>query len=107
MPLSIMNSFKNNKDWIKKYPKAYSRVRIIFAASFLIVRVFLWTPFYLDFLVTACMLVYSGGTILARGILSVFIAASLLLTFLQYWWATKIVSAAIKGPPSRPEKKGN
>lgn len=107
VPLSVMNSFKNNKDWIIRYPQAYSLVRFIFSASFLIFRVILWTPFYIDYLVTACMFAYSGGTIVMRSIMSVFIAASLLLTFLQYFWATKIVSAVVKGRPSRPEKKGN
>jgi len=112
VPLSVMNSFKNNKKWIEKFPRMYSAVRLMFAVSFLLVRVILWTPFYLDYLITVCMLVFSGGSTVARIILSMFIVASLLLTVMQYWWASRILKSifparqgAIKGPPKQEDKE--
>lgn len=44
VPLSVMNAFKNNREWIKKYPGLYSKVRLVFGLTFLLVRVIIWTP---------------------------------------------------------------
>lgn len=98
VPLAIMNSFKDNKHWIKAYPEIYTAVRMVFAIMFLLVRVVLWTPFYWSFFAIASMLLYSGGSTTSRVVLSCFILASLVLTFLQYFWASKIVAALVKGP---------
>jgi hypothetical protein len=101
VPLSVMNAFKNNLDWIERYPSLYGNVRLVFGITFLVVRVVLWTPFYWDFISLATMLWWStevGGT---KVILGVFNAASVVLTLLQYFWAGKIVSAMVKGAPKK------
>jgi hypothetical protein len=101
VPLSVMNGFKNNPDWIERYPSLYGNVRLVFGITFLVVRVVLWTPFYWDFISLATMLWWStevGGT---KVILGVFNAASVVLTLLQYFWAGKIVSAMVKGAPKK------
>lgn len=105
VPLSIMNSFKNNKNWIDRFPRMYSAARLVFAVSFLLVRVIFWTPFYLDYLITVCMLVYSGGSTVARSILAMFIVASLLLTVLQYWWGSLILRSLFRGPPKKEDER--
>mmetsp|Transcript_19709 Transcript_19709/g.32341 ORF Transcript_19709/g.32341 Transcript_19709/m.32341 type:complete len:286 (+) Transcript_19709:134-991(+) len=97
VPLSVMNSFKNNPDWIKKYPGAYKNVRLVFGITFLLVRVVLWTPIYWNFFSLVSMLLYSSDIISTQIILSIFILASLVLTILQYFWASKIVKALVKG----------
>lgn len=97
VPLSIMNAFKDNKHWIKLYPEMYSTVRLVFGCLFLLVRVVLWTPFYWNFFALASMLLYSSEVIATKIILSTFLIASLVLTLLQYFWASKIISALVKG----------
>lgn len=109
VPLSIMNGFKDNKHWIKQYPEMYSTVRLVFGCLFLLVRVVLWTPFYWNFFALASMLLYSSEVVSTKIILALFLIASLVLTFLQYFWARKIISALVKGPGSEhsagPTKK--
>lgn len=104
VPLSVMNAFKNNPDWIKAYPDIYGKVRLLFGITFLVVRVVLWTPFYWDFITLAMMLWRSseGST---KVILGVFNAASIVLTMLQYFWASKIVSAMVKVGSKKKAKK--
>jgi hypothetical protein len=103
VPLAVMNAFKNNKHWIKAYPEMYTAVRTAFAVTFLLVRVILWTPNYWDFFCNAAMLLYSSEVITTKVILAVFILSSLILTGLQYFWASKIISALVKG--GGPKKK--
>ncbi len=109
VPLSIMNAFKDNKHWIKLYPEVYSTVRLVFGCLFLLVRVVLWTPFYWNFFALELMLLYSSEFILTKLILATFLVASLVLTMLQYFWASKIISALVKGSGSEhgPTKKRN
>mmetsp|Transcript_31239 Transcript_31239/g.46670 ORF Transcript_31239/g.46670 Transcript_31239/m.46670 type:complete len:287 (+) Transcript_31239:194-1054(+) len=104
VPLSVMNSFKNNPDWIKKYPGAYKNVRLVFGITFLLVRVVLWTPIYWNFVSLASMLLYSSDVVSTQIILSIFILASLVLTILQYFWASKIVGALVKGGPKKKKE---
>jgi hypothetical protein len=104
VPLSIMNSFKNNKHWIKAYPEMYSAVRLVFALSFLLVRTILWTPFYWSFFSLASMLLYSSESTTTRVILTLFNLSSLVITFLQYFWATKIIAAIVKGASKKKKE---
>jgi len=96
VPLSIMNQFKQNEGWIRAYPEMYQTVRVVFAVTFLLVRVVLWTPFYWSFWAHATLLLYSSENISTTVILTVFNLSSLVLTFLQYFWASKIISAMVK-----------
>ena len=56
VPLSVMNAFKNNPEWIKKYPGVYSKVRLVFGLTFLLVRVIIWTPVSSILCLHICML---------------------------------------------------
>ena len=105
VPLSIMNSFKNNPEWIKKYPGAYNNVRLVFGLVFLLVRVVLWTPIFWNFVSLAAMLLYSSDVIRTQIILSLFIAAALILTLLQYFWASKIVGVVVKSVTKKKATK--
>ena len=104
VPLSVMNAFKNNPEWIKAYPVMYSQVRLLFGLTFLLVRVVFWTPFYWDFITLAMMLLRSseGST---KVILALFNLSSMVLSALQYFWASKIISAMVKGGPKKGRKK--
>ena len=105
VPLSVMNAFKNNPEWIKAYPGVYSKVRLVFGITFLIVRVVLWTPIYWNFFSLASMHLYSSHVVSAQIILSLFILASLVLTMLQYFWASKIILAMGKGGSKKNKNK--
>lgn len=105
VPLSVMNSFKNNPDWIKKYPGVYNNVRLVFGITFLLVRVVLWTPIFWNFVSLASMLLYSSEVVSTQIILAVFVFASLVLTFLQYFWASKIIGAIVKGGQKKKSTK--
>ena len=103
VPLSIMNWFKNNNEWIKAYPRIYGAVRMTFAVSFLLVRVVLWTPYYWSFWWTESLLLYSSEALSSIIILGLFNVASLVLTMLQYFWASKIISAMIEGASKKKD----
>ena len=105
VPLSVMNFFKNNPEWIKEYPGVFSKVRLLFGITFLLVRVVLWHPIYWNFFFLCSYLLYSSDIISTQIILSLFILASLVLTFLQYFWASKIIVALIKGGSKKKEEK--
>jgi len=105
VPLSVMNSFKNNKQWIKDYPDVYSAVRLIFGVTFLSVRVILWTPYYWSFFALCSMFTYSSDALTSKFILIVFLLASLVLTFLQIFWASKIVKALLFPPKKKDQSK--
>ncbi|KAL3786148.1 hypothetical protein HJC23_010722 [Cyclotella cryptica] len=107
VPLSVMNAFKHNPRWIERYPSVYSNVRLLFGVTFLIVRVVLWTPFYWDFITLAMMLLRSSEAGSTKVILALFNLSSIVLTMLQYFWASKIVSAMVKGGPKKNAKKGD
>jgi len=97
VPLSVMNAFKNNPHWIEKYPNVYKNVRLVFGITFLLVRVVLWTPIYGNFFSLVSMLLYSSDIYSTQIILTIFTLASLVLTILQYFWASKIIAALVKG----------
>jgi hypothetical protein len=96
VPLSIMNAFKNNPKWIDARPDLYSTIRLVFGLTFLLVRVIMWTPFYWKFFSLAMMLLYSTEMGSTKIILALFNFSSVVITFLQYFWASKIISAMLK-----------
>lgn len=82
-------------------PRFKSAVRLIFGVAFLLVRVLLWTPIYWDFFSLEVMLIYSSKSAMTKIILTVFNLSSLVLTMLQYFWASKIISAMVGGGGSK------
>mmetsp|Transcript_8055 Transcript_8055/g.10554 ORF Transcript_8055/g.10554 Transcript_8055/m.10554 type:complete len:299 (-) Transcript_8055:412-1308(-) len=96
VPLAVMNAFKDNQDWIKKYPEYYLYVRTAFALIFLHVRVWMFIP-------RNCMQMYdhvmtwsnSDNTVYQIYSFLVFFS-SLFLTFLQVKWGYLIVRGFVK-----------
>lgn len=95
LPLSFMNAFKDNPEWIKKYPGVYTFTRLLFAVCFLLIRVvfcasrwppFLWTNFI--FLYTRAFGWYKLYLI-AQWSLAVFLA------YLQLFWGFLIVKGVV------------
>jgi hypothetical protein len=99
VPLSIMNSFKNNESLIVAHPLMYRAVRWAFGVTFLLVRVVFWTPVYWNFVAIGATILRESEMGIVRQILFTgFFFAGLVLTMLQYYWAGKIVSGLAKGP---------
>uniref|UniRef100_A0A7R9YDN5 TLC domain-containing protein n=1 Tax=Pinguiococcus pyrenoidosus TaxID=172671 RepID=A0A7R9YDN5_9STRA len=44
-PLTVLDLFKRNRQYIEKYPSAYSATKAVFALSFLSLRVLIWPYF--------------------------------------------------------------
>ncbi len=99
VPLSIMNSFKNNDHLIMDHPLMYRTVRWVFGVTFLLVRVIFWTPIYWSFFVIGMLILSESELGIVRKVLfTAFFLASMILTMLQYYWAGKIVLGLAKGP---------
>ena len=91
VPLAVMNTFKENPHLIGQYPSLYSTIRLVFAITFLYVRIVLFVPRKYMFL-RDHMLLFTASDILPYKIFmsAVWISAFLLL-LLQLFWATLIV----------------
>lgn len=96
LPLSLMNAFKDNPEWIKKYQVAYNITRLVFAVCFLLIRVVLcasrWPPFLWDnfiFMYTR-QLGWYKLYLLVQWSLAAFLA------YLQLFWGFLIVKGIFK-----------
>jgi hypothetical protein len=106
VPLAIMNSFKENPEYIKKYPSAYTAIRIIFAFTFLYIRWHLYLPLKYDFLRTFGMAVLNHPSTFARWYCGAAWIASFFLLILQLLWGFMIVKGLIKlALPGKKKKK--
>lgn len=98
VPLAIMNSFKDNPHLIKRYPAMYHKVRMLFAASFLYIRMAMFVPREYQFLRDHFML-YSKSEVLSYKIFMATVTlCSLILLVLQLFWACLIVSGLTRRP---------
>lgn len=91
VPLSIMNIFKNNREWRDKFPKLYLISRLLFSISFLIVRVIMWLPQIYDYLRYLVLVTWTADTFLKTLMFSLKLLSAILLTFLQMYWAILIL----------------
>ncbi len=97
VPLAIMNYCKNNKEWsTKNCPRLAELIRPIFAASFLTVRVLMWSPNIYDVLRSSLVVLWNTHTLLNQVNLIIFIIAAVFLTLLQYYWGILVVKNIMK-----------
>lgn len=120
VPLAIMNLFKDRKEYTKKnFAVTFAIVKVWFAVSFLVLRVIVPTPMILD-LMRSSFLVFSTMTFWKQtefidgtesfGPLKITYCGfdflmKLSLGFLQYYWATLVVSGLAKMIPTGGAKK--
>lgn len=94
VPLGFMNIFKSHPSWATDYPVHFRYSRLAFAVAFLLVRIVWCTPRMLLYLADLCT--YMVGlplfSLLQLYCLGNFLS-SLLLFFLQFLWASKVVAA--------------
>jgi hypothetical protein len=107
IPLSIMNSFKDHEDWAKKYPAAFEASRIVFAVSYLAIRIVLcawrWPPFLRD----SFILMYTKEFGVCKMYMLIQWCFAAFLQFLQIFWARIILKNVLKVllPPKDGDKK--
>ena len=94
LPLCIMNTFKENRELIEKYPLKYSLSRNSFAASFMLVRVLGLIPVWFEFasLLWNANMDSSGLSLLTFRVM--FYSSSFLM-LLQIYWAYLILKALL------------
>jgi hypothetical protein len=96
LPLSVMNAFKDHPEYIKRYPGGYNVSRVVFAVSFLVIRVLMcfsrWTPFLRDNFVY----LYTAEFGYYKLYLTVQWSLAVFLAYLQLYWATLIVKGLFK-----------
>jgi len=94
-PLALMNIFKNDSSLAQKYPTWNMVIKVAFAVSFLLVRVFLWTPLMYTFLRLSYSLSSTCPTMLCFVYLRTFMVCAAFLTCLQLYWAKKIIKGLL------------
>jgi hypothetical protein len=106
LPLSIMNSFKDNPEWIKKYPGAYEFVRVAFAVCFLFIRVYMCASRWPVFLRDNFIFMYTADWGLWKLYLMLQWSLAAFLAYLQLFWAYLILKGFYKMiGGSKKEKK--
>jgi hypothetical protein len=96
VPLAMMNYFKDNSHLIKQHPTFYTTIRLNFVVLFLSTRVLFWTPLIYSVLRSSLLLWATSPTLSSSFAIGTFTLMVTTLTLLQYFWATKIVSALFK-----------
>ena len=106
LPLSVMNSFKDNKEWQKKFPKGYMISRVIFAASFLYIRVYLCAFKWPVFLRDNFIVFYTKEMGIFKFYFFVQWSLAAFLAYLQLFWASLILKGIFKMIfPKKSDKK--
>mmetsp|Transcript_6612 Transcript_6612/g.7673 ORF Transcript_6612/g.7673 Transcript_6612/m.7673 type:complete len:304 (+) Transcript_6612:136-1047(+) len=115
VPLAIMNSFKNNREWANKNsPISFITAKVLFAVFYLLIRVFLGTPQMYDNMRIATLLFITCESNYCRFIVGIFAILAYFLALLQYVWGYMVVSglySVYKGkantttPDANTEKK--
>ncbi|KAI2503739.1 TLC domain-containing protein [Fragilaria crotonensis] len=103
VPLAIMNAFKDNPEYIKKFPSAYACIRIIFGVSFLYIRWYLYLPLKYDFLRSFGFTVITHRTPFAVVVTGLTWCASFFLLLLQLMWGCLIIKGLVKGLQGKPK----
>ena len=91
LPLSFMNAFKDNPEWIKKYPSVYAFTRFLFAACFLLIRVVFCATRWPPFLWTNFIFLYTRPLGWYKLYLVVQWSLAVFLAYLQLYWAFLII----------------
>lgn len=96
LPLSAMNTFKDNPDWIKKYPTTYASIRGVFALSFLAIRNVMCASRYPWFLRDNFVVVYTKEWGIYKGFMCLQCSLAFFLAFLQLFWGSLILQGILK-----------
>jgi hypothetical protein len=96
VPLSIWNISKENPEMAKRrIPRLSAAARPIFALSFLLVRVLMWSPQMYDVLRISGLLGWTCEENVCRAALACFWSTATFLTMLQFYWGQLILKRII------------
>lgn len=95
VPLAVMNAFKENKRLIALYPVHYQRVRLLFAVSFLYLRVVMFLPRHYMYLRDQALLWMDSELFWYRVFMAACWISSVILLLLQLYWALIIVKGML------------
>jgi hypothetical protein len=96
VPLSVMNVFKDSPELQQKYPTANASTRIIFAASFLIIRVIMCLSRWPFFLRDNFIVFYTRDMGFYKLYMFVQWSLATFLAILQLYWASLIFTGIVK-----------
>lgn len=102
VPLAVMNTFKDNPQWIQQRPQLYTAVRLLFCASFLWIRIYCYVPRKIQYLRdhyslwSTATLVHMEYPNLYRTFMGSVWIGTVFLLFLQLYWATLILQGLFK-----------
>jgi len=96
VPLAFVNIMKNNPSLMEKHTKLYFYLRLSFAVSFLILRIFMFIPRMANFQRLAYFLSGQCPSFNCFFPLMVFRLCGIVLVFLQCVWGIKIVRGIFK-----------
>jgi len=106
VPLAIMNSFKNNREWANaNSPISFVVAKVLFAVFYLVIRVFLGTPQMYDNMRIATLLFISCETNSCRFMVSIFTVLGYFMALLQYVWGYMVVSGLYQVYKGKPDTK--
>merc|ERR1712060_1006135 len=96
VPLAFVNIMKNNPSLMEKHAKLYFYLRLSFAVSFLILRIFMFIPRMANFQRLTYFLSGQCPSFYCFFPLMVFRLCGIVLVFLQCVWGIKIVRGIFK-----------
>ena len=100
LPLSVMNTFKDNRILIEQYPSYYKLSRHLFAFLFVLVRILILLPIWFEYISLLWNTNVNSDGLALLGFRVLFYP-SLFLMLLQFYWAFLIVKALL--PKKRKE----
>lgn len=95
IPLTIYDVFKRFKDLKQKFPALDNFVQMIFAASFIIVRLVAWPIISFDFWIGSIKLLMSGEAH-SNFVVCYFLVSNIFLTGLQLMWGQTIIGKLLE-----------
>ena len=107
IPLSIMNSFKDNPEWIKKYPKGYEISRAVFALSFLAIRNVMCASRWPIFLRDNFIVFYTKEWGFYKVFMFFQCGLAFFLAYLQLLWGSIVVRNILKMFTKKKGDSGN
>ena len=96
VPLSIMNTFKDHPKWIERHNLAYLVIRLVFAVSFLYVRLWLFIPRMASFLRDLYLIAATSDNQYYQVYMALVWMSSFFLQLLQIWWGSLIIKGLVK-----------
>jgi hypothetical protein len=86
IPLAVMNAFKDNPDWMNRFPFLFLLTRGTFSFSFLYIRIYMWLFIGPQFLMHDFFLFWTVEMSVEKVFLMVQFTLGMFLALLQFYW---------------------